>query len=110
MFKELASHSAYRSTTRTPMTWVLVINPAAHLTSLEDARHCVGISSIVVSGNTTDVKELRQRDIKKSIILSMPLLYDLKEGSNTSTVGGLRNGNDTLSADLDHFVVYHPEE
>ncbi|KAK4504465.1 hypothetical protein PRZ48_005381 [Zasmidium cellare] len=68
------------------------------------------ISSVVVNGDEASVKELRQRDTHKGVILSTPLLLDLKEGSNTITVGGLSNGNGTLGADLDRIVVYPPEE
>lgn len=68
------------------------------------------ISSVAVNGDEANMKELRQRDTHKSIILSTPLLLDLKEGMNTITVGGLSNGNGTLGADLDRIVVYPPEE
>ncbi|KAF2168556.1 carbohydrate-binding module family 35 protein [Zasmidium cellare ATCC 36951] len=68
------------------------------------------ISSVTVNGDTANIKELRQRDTHKGILLSTPLLLDLKEGSNTITVGGLSNGNGTLGADLDRIVVYLPEE
>lgn len=68
------------------------------------------ISSVVVNGKTEDVHELRQRDTHKSIILSTPLQLTLNEGNNnTITIGGLSNGNGTLSADIDRIVVYPSE-
>lgn len=68
------------------------------------------ISSVVVNRDTASAKELTKRDNDKGIILSTPLLLDLKEGSNTVTVGGLWNGNGTLGTNLDKLVVYPPED
>lgn len=68
------------------------------------------ISSVVVNGDTENVKTLFQRDTNKGIVLSTPLLLNLQRGSNnTITVGGLSNGYDVKGADLDHIVVYPPE-
>lgn len=68
------------------------------------------ISSVVVNGDTENVETLFQRDTNKGIILSTPLLLNLKRGSNnTITVGGLSNGHDVKGADLDRIVVYPPE-
>ncbi|KAL6708879.1 hypothetical protein ACN47E_002286 [Coniothyrium glycines] len=68
------------------------------------------ISSVIVNNQTDKVESLYQRDTHKGIILSTPLLLDLKNGSNTITVGGLYNGKDIKGADLDRIVVYPAEE
>ncbi|KAF2180239.1 carbohydrate-binding module family 35 protein [Zopfia rhizophila CBS 207.26] len=68
------------------------------------------ISWVRVNGGEK-VESLYQRDTHKGIILSTPLLLNLKEGSeNTITVGGLHNGFDVKGADLDRIVVYPPEK
>lgn len=68
------------------------------------------ISSVVVNNDTDNVHTLFARDTHKGIILSTPLLLPLEEGcENTITIGGLDNGNGTLSADIDKIVVFPPE-
>lgn len=56
------------------------------------------------------MQTLYQRDTHKSVILSTPLKLDLKNGSNTLTIGGLSNGFDVKGADLDRIVVYPAEK
>ncbi|QDS69413.1 hypothetical protein FKW77_005091 [Venturia effusa] len=68
------------------------------------------ISSVIVNNKTDEVTTLYQRDTHKGIILSTPLLLDLKKGKNVITIGGLFNKQDVKGADIDRLVVYPPEE
>ncbi|KAH8199601.1 hypothetical protein TruAng_006251 [Truncatella angustata] len=68
------------------------------------------VASVIVNGNEDKVETLYQRDTHKGIILSTPLQLTLNNGTNnTITIGGLSNGFDYKSADIDKIVVYPAE-
>jgi hypothetical protein len=56
------------------------------------------------------LETLYQRDTHKGIVLSTPLLLDLKEGANEIRIGGLWNNQTFKGADIDRIVVYPPEK
>jgi hypothetical protein len=68
------------------------------------------IASVVVNGDVGGMQTLFQRDTHKGVVLSAPLLLDMKEGANEIVVGGLWNGFDVKAADIEKIVVYPPEE